>query len=199
MIVPADCINNQSANGRNATPLEVFESVRYVLGDIELDPASDHTINIEVKAKRIYTIEDDGFSKKWVAKTLWLNPPGKTWIDCDEKCGGRLITASKWFHKLHSHWIAGEVENAIALVYRAGSIGSLGMEILQNPICLTTSGAISKTINGSGRFSFDLIAEDGRKSSLRNTQSSMFLLFSNSSKMLVKFNQEFKKYGAIKI
>jgi len=60
MIVPADCINNQSANGRNATPLEVFESVRYVLGDIELDPASDHTINIEVKAKRIYTIEDDG-------------------------------------------------------------------------------------------------------------------------------------------
>ena len=188
----ADCINTQSVDGRNATPLAIFNAVRYVLGGIELDPASDRVINSDVGAKRIYSIEDDGFSKDWRAKTAWLNPPGKT------RSKGKSVSASQWFKKLYAHWEAGDVESAIALVYRAGSIGSLGTKILSHPICLTTSGVEAKTINGSGRFSFDLITEDGRKSQPQNTQSSLFFLLTRDLNQVARFEDAFSTFGVVK-
>ena len=57
------------------TPEDYIQAVRDVLGTIELDPASSATANETVGAERFFTAEEDGLSKVWSAKTLWMNPP----------------------------------------------------------------------------------------------------------------------------
>ena len=57
------------------TPPEMLAAVRDVIGDIELDPASCAAANEFVRAERIYTIEDNGLSQFWDARSLFLNPP----------------------------------------------------------------------------------------------------------------------------
>lgn len=75
----ADTVSTRSELGRNATPIAVIDAARYVLGGrIALDPASDQVINRAVQAERIYTVEQDGYSQAWRAKTLWMNPPGRS-------------------------------------------------------------------------------------------------------------------------
>ena len=192
--VPVDCLNTQSEHGRNLTPVPIVESARKVLGGIELDPASDAIANQAVKAERFYTLEENGFDKDWVASTLWLNPPGKT------RSNGKLITASDWFAKLYRVWNLGKVTEAIGLVYRAGSIGSLGKSLLNSSkICLTCSGGISPIVNGSGRLSFETVDGNGdRHPQTSNTQSSLIFLLSNQPETCERFSHEFQRYGVIK-
>lgn len=56
------------------SPVEVIETVRLVLGTIELDPASNPVAQRTVRAETYYTAEDDGLAQRWSGKT-WLNPP----------------------------------------------------------------------------------------------------------------------------
>lgn len=56
------------------TPAEYIEKARAVLKTIELDPASCEYANQTVKAKKFYSIKDDGLSHEWHGKT-WMNPP----------------------------------------------------------------------------------------------------------------------------
>jgi phage N-6-adenine-methyltransferase len=58
----------------NHTPPEYIEAARKVLGAIDLDPASNNIAQKIVKAKKYYTIEDDGLSREWHGR-VWLNPP----------------------------------------------------------------------------------------------------------------------------
>ena len=56
------------------TPPDIIEAAREVMGGIDLDPASCELAQSNVKAKRFYTVDDDGLSKKWTGR-VWLNPP----------------------------------------------------------------------------------------------------------------------------
>lgn len=64
------------ATGENEwyTPPEYIEMARQAMGEIGLDPASCKQAQKIVKAKRYYTIEDDGLNKEW-SDYVWLNPP----------------------------------------------------------------------------------------------------------------------------
>jgi hypothetical protein len=194
-MTPIDCINTQSTLGRNATPIPIIESVRYVLDSIDLDPASDEVINKSIQASEIFTYENDGFAKEWKAKNVWLNPPGKSY----SKTLGKEIKASQWIRKLHQEYKENRIQNALVLVYRGGSLGSLGKSILKDcMICATCAGVESPAINGSGRISFEVIDEfDNRVSQTSNTQSSIFLLFSRDCDVIASFVFEFSKYGVI--
>lgn len=56
------------------TPDEYLESARKVLGKIDLDPASTSVAQEIIQAKKFYTKDDDGLTKRWFG-TVWLNPP----------------------------------------------------------------------------------------------------------------------------
>lgn len=58
------------------TPEFVLDAARDMFhGQISLDPASSHKANERVKAKEIYTAEEDGLKFEWQAQCLFLNPP----------------------------------------------------------------------------------------------------------------------------
>jgi hypothetical protein len=67
--------DQKDADNSRRTPLEFIEVVRSVLMDIDLDPASDQVANENVRAKSIFTIEDDGLKHDWAGQ-VFLNPPG---------------------------------------------------------------------------------------------------------------------------
>jgi len=68
-------VKNNSGNNEWYTPSEFVESARFVMGGINLDPASSIIANQTVKADRFYSIEDDGLSQDWTTEALFINPP----------------------------------------------------------------------------------------------------------------------------
>lgn len=56
------------------TPQRYIDSAREVLGEINLDPASNPIAQEKIKADAYYTKADNGLSKEWHGK-VWLNPP----------------------------------------------------------------------------------------------------------------------------
>ena len=196
MAISADCIS-LTPNGRNLTPPLILEDARYVLGNITLDPASDEIANHWVQASTFYSLEEDGFSKEWIADTVWLNPPGTS------TSKGRVIKASHWFKKFLHHFKKKDIESGILLCYRAGSLGSIGKELLSFPLCLTCAGASSPIINGSGRLSFYTVENNNNNNNLlipqtSNTQSSVFICVTNDSEIKERFKDRFNTYGVIK-
>lgn len=95
------------------TPVQLIEAAREVMGGIDLDPASCETAQANVKARRFYTIDDDGLSKKWTGR-VWLNPPyskdlialfaGKVVSECRRFEQAVVLvnnaTDTAWFHEL---------------------------------------------------------------------------------------------------
>lgn len=218
----ADCLNTKSQHGRNATPLGIFPAVRHVLEGIDLDPASDELINEGIGADRIFDFALDGLSCPWKADSVFLNPPGSTitggtyaerlyWAEQLAKTeaqrkeesvkrpkGVKSVSAAKWYRKLYQEWLAGNVKRAIALVYRGGSIGSLGMDMLSQPMCLTCLGAPSEIIKG-GRLSFEIIEGQQRVPETANTQSSMFILLPDGEECIQRFKDVFSRFGVVKL
>jgi len=78
------------------TPPEFIEAARDVMGGITLDPASCEIAQANVKAKRFYTVDDDGLSKKWTGN-VWLNPPYSK--DCIGLFADKLVGESRRFEQ----------------------------------------------------------------------------------------------------
>ena len=163
-----DCLNTQTFLGQNATPIPIIQAVHQVLGLIDLDPASDAVINESINAAKFYSFDVDGFSfSSWMAGTVFLNPPGKSYTggsyldryeyrglelackagEVSQAClqkfrqdhGMKRVTASDWFNKLWVEFCKKHITSAIALVYRGGSLGSIPGDMLSMPMCITCS------------------------------------------------------------
>ena len=89
------------------TPNDIMILVRQVLKTISLDPCSSVEANKVVKAKKFYTIEDDGLSKDWYGK-VWMNPPR----GIDE----RISIQSVWCERLVNEYIQGNVTEALFII-----------------------------------------------------------------------------------
>lgn len=68
------------------TPRYIWHRAYRVLGEIDLDPASDP--GHQIPAKKHYTVDDDGLAQVWIGR-VWLNPP----------YGDGVV---EWFKKLKS-------------------------------------------------------------------------------------------------
>jgi len=84
------------------TPAHWIESVRKVMGTIDLDPATSTHAQQVVKADRFYTKDSDGLSKDWQG-TVFLNPPFKA----------SLVSA--FVHKLCVSYTENDVTQAVLL------------------------------------------------------------------------------------
>lgn len=121
-------IKNSQASAEWYTPIKYIAAARYVLGEIELDPASNRRANKVVKADRYYNLFEDGLSRRWRAKTIWLNAPGR------KHGSGQAV----WQEKLIKHYAAGDVEAAIMLIYNASAVDTVWFHDLLGyyPICI---------------------------------------------------------------
>jgi ParB family chromosome partitioning protein len=66
--------NINTGNNEWYTPATHIELVRQVLGNIDLDPASNPIAQQTVQAERFYTQDDDGLAKPWIGR-VFCNPP----------------------------------------------------------------------------------------------------------------------------
>jgi len=88
------------------TPEPYVEMAREVMGDIDLDPASDAEAQKVVKANLFYDKEDDGLKYPWHSR-VWLNPPWsdpQPWLEkvISEKVDQAIVlttnaTETEWF------------------------------------------------------------------------------------------------------
>lgn len=68
-------IQVSSENDSWITPSDIISRVTEVLGFIDLDPATSKEANEIVKARSIFTKEDNALSQHWQCETFFLNPP----------------------------------------------------------------------------------------------------------------------------
>jgi hypothetical protein len=141
-------IRHSAENREFATPLWLVEKARYVLGGIDLDPASSERVNVDVQATRIYTTETNGLLQPGWYGRAFLNSPGglldrygrtvlrktKTHGGCTETgaCGlapghsheGVTSSAVVWWRALCKQWSLGNVT--------AGFFVGFSLELLQS-------------------------------------------------------------------
>jgi hypothetical protein len=97
------------------TPRYIVDIAREALGGvIDLDPASSEHGNATVKARRFFSIENDGFIQPW-SGAVFLNPPGG-------KSDGSS-NQKRWWQKLVEEHVSGRVKEAVFL--------SFSIELLQ--------------------------------------------------------------------
>lgn len=112
---------------------------RAVLGEFELDTASCALANERVRARRIYTIEDDALRLQWKAATAWFNPP---YSRCRE-----FVTKLVW------HYDSGDIGAAIAFI----SLPSIGDQWFHDiggwrfPLCVRYGRARFDGPDGNGK------------------------------------------------
>ena len=99
-------VANNSGDNEWYTPDEYLEAARRVVGEFDVDPASNPIANEKVRASTFYTAEDSGLVKEW-AGVVWMNPPYE----------GRLI--GQFAEKLCDSFAAGHVTAAVVLVNNA--------------------------------------------------------------------------------
>lgn len=96
------------------TPAKYIEAARYVLGEFDLDPASNDSAQELIKAAQYFTKADNSLEREWRGR-VWLNPPYAQPLIMDfvsklvtERRAGRVTGAvmltnnsadTAWFHK----------------------------------------------------------------------------------------------------
>ena len=103
-------VAHNSGNNEWYTPPEYIAAARAVLGEIDLDPASSDIANGIIGAAHYFTAEQNGLLYEWGGH-VWMNPP----------YAAELV--GKFCDKLVSHFVAGDVPDALVLVNNATETG----------------------------------------------------------------------------
>ena len=153
------------------TPDQYVDAARYLMGGIDLDPASCEQANETVRAEVFYTKDDDGFSKAWSGR-VWMNPPyGKEDGESNQ---------SRWTKRLIDSYENGEILSAVFIVNAATS-ASWFQRFWDYPICFVRR-----------RISF--VSPSGEKNS--PTQGNVFVYLGED---IEGFVDNFSPFGRIVI
>jgi phage N-6-adenine-methyltransferase len=160
---------HQSKSNEWYTPQEYTDLVKAVLGEIDLDPASNKHANDVIQAAQYFDQEIDGLNQDWRGK-VFLNPPYG-------RVGGRS-GAGVWIEKLINEFQAGNVTEGVVLVN--SSTGDKWFQpLFDYPICF---------VNHRIKF----YQPSGDK--IQPTKSNVLVYFGTNVK---KFKKVFRKIGRI--
>jgi phage N-6-adenine-methyltransferase len=140
MAMYGETVRGRSGDDEWHTPASVLDLARAVLGDIDLDPASNAEAQKIVKAKRYLAHADNGLDKPWRGR-VWLNPPYSqphitAFVDklIQERRSGRVTAAimltnnstdAAWFHAaLECANVVNFTRGRIAFCKPSGVIGA---------------------------------------------------------------------------
>lgn len=175
--------SNQPNDHARRTPQEVIDLARVVLGDIDLDPASDNEANQRVKARHFYSEAANGLSQPWFGR-VFLNPPGG-----HVKIEGIKARQSKsalWWHRLDQEYWRGTVTEAIFVAYNLEAFLNTqrwpGRPCQAYPFCVPSHRLVFPSSGGSNADS-------------PPGASAIVYLGPDS----VKFKQEFQQLGYVRI
>lgn len=158
-------VSRNTGNNEWYTPAKYIKAVRAVMGEIELDPASNGIANQVVRANTHYTKDSDGLTKDWCGK-VFMNPPYSS----------DLITL--FCKKLVKHFECGDILEAIVLVNNATETGWFNVLIEKASAVIFTKGRVKYWMS-SGDTGNPL-------------QGQAFIYFGSNAK---KFMQEFNRRG----
>jgi hypothetical protein len=122
-------VANNSGDNEWYTPKEYIEAARRVLGQIDLDPASNPLANDIVQAATFYTSEDTGLDKDWCG-TVWMNPPYESGLIgqfaeklCDSYASGNVTSALVLVNNAtETRWFQSIAEQASAACFPKGRV-----------------------------------------------------------------------------
>jgi ParB family chromosome partitioning protein len=136
-------IQHSMRNDSWATPAEIIERARAVLGSIDLDPASCDWANGRVRAAKYYTEYDNGLEQPWFGR-VFLNPPGG-------KVGNKSKTGLFWRKLMESvPDIKGAVFMGFSLECLQTTQKYAAKSVLDFPICVPSTRIRFVTPNGPG-------------------------------------------------
>lgn len=114
MPAPSNATKSKNSQAKTdwITPPKYLDAMRKVFGGpIVLDVASDANANKIVKALHIYTKEDNGLSKPWIAKNVYCNPPGS-------EVPGKSVMLD-WLEKMNDEYLKGHFTHGILCGFNA--------------------------------------------------------------------------------
>lgn len=159
-------VSRNSGENEWYTPKEIIEASRFVMGSIDLDPASSADADRIVKAGKIYTIAEDGLDQTWNGN-IWMNPP------YSQPLMGRFC------RKLIDEYECENVNQAIVLMNNA-------TETQHGQLMLCNCAAVCFH---KGRIKFTGPAGG------TPLQGQMILYFGSEDHKIEEFIKVFKKYG----
>lgn len=153
------------------TPRMYLDSAAVVMNGIDLDPASSRHAQKHVKAKRFFTIDDDGLAKEWNG-CIFLNPPY------------RMPVIRDFVLKLCEEYKAGRVSQAILLTN-----GATDTEWFHIASACSTSCCLTR-----GRISFIQCRDGEMEEKTSPTCGQAFFYFGRRRQA---FEKEFRRHGSI--
>jgi len=132
-----------SASAEHYTSPLIVERARKVLGEIDLDPASSLEANRVVRAKMIFTREDDGRVLKWggedaAPSRVFINPPSSPRTNAVEYA--RTGDVRAWWVKAMGELQARRVRAFVFIVFRIDALTSMAAGSLERGLPLPLSG-----------------------------------------------------------
>lgn len=129
------------------TPNDIIETARLVMGSIDLDPASSHLWNENVKSISFFSEFNDGLSKSWYGN-VWLNHPfQRSEKKCKPECAKKICEKrgyhtnedlpgnKEWIEKLVSEYEKGNINQACCITYFSSSESWI-KPLLNYPVCI---------------------------------------------------------------
>lgn len=102
---------HSSNTAEHWSPPEIVEPSRRALGGFDLDPASSDGANEIVKARRIYTKEQDGKALPWEG-IVWCNPPSKRGAE----------SMADWWRKAAEEFVAGRAAAIVFVMFNLSAV-----------------------------------------------------------------------------
>lgn len=204
-----------SESTEHYTPAYIVGAARRTFGEIDLDPASSKEANHLIKAKKIFTRQDNGLKKTWHGR-IFLNPPGGLCDDQGRKvirgsahrlpctqsgaCGlepghtHKRVTSSakKWWEKLAREYVQGRVKSAIFIGFSIEVLQTT-QDLLEDPELFVP--AECPLCIPKSRIPFDKWTSKGRVSQKQPAHANVIIFLPEMGDDL--FEENFKEIGCI--